>query len=138
MKYFLTENYSVEENCEGNLRQMLASISSRTKFELIEPAGITIFSLLRELSEDATSIDVVKVKPAFMDMRIFMPQKDASDAYFTPEKGNVGSIPISLFTENGCPKEVVDELIKIGYFFQITTQAGTTVTLVPTKGCSLI
>lgn len=133
MKFFLKEDYSIEENQEGSLVQTLVSISNRTKFTVVEPASIEIYSILREPSEKATGLDIIKIKPAFADMRLFLPRKNEKP-YFSLENGNCGTMPYQTFIDNGCPEEVLKELVSVGYFLQITTEMGTKVTLIPSKG----
>ncbi len=129
-KYFLTENFSLEENQEGSLRQTLVSISNRTKFEIIQPAGIKIYSIFREPQPENKSMDVLKFHPAYTDISILLP----GSRYFEPEKHNMGTLTDEFFTDNGCPKEIVSEVKKTGYFLQVMKPDGSNIILFPAEG----
>lgn len=129
---FLLDSYEVEANNDLELVEFLTSVSNRTHFEVIEPTSLQVYSLLNEPNEDANGIDIIKLDPAYSDMRLFLPNK--GESYFAPEKGNVGTMPYEAFLENGMTEEFLEELKTVGYFFQMTTEAGKKVTLIPTKG----
>lgn len=133
-KYFLTEGFAVEENQEGSLTQTLISVSNRTKFDVIDPIDINIYSVLREPGTKSTGFDLVKFQPAFVNISLFEPQTEPEGSYFHPSKKNVGTMPFDTFLKEGLPKEVLEEIVEVGYFLQIKTEMGTKLTLVPAKG----
>lgn len=130
---FLEESYEIVEHSEMGLFQILTHVSNRTHFELVDPVNITIFSLLREPTEDEDAFEVIKTKPAFADMRLFLPQKDGEN-YFSTERGNIGKMPYAIFLQNGASEEMLEEVKRVGYFMQVTTEENSIVTLIPSKG----
>ena len=130
-KEFLMDSFSIEEDGDKNLVQLLTSISNRTKFQTVEPSSIKIISLTRIPTEDEDEMQVAILNPAYADARIFEVRKDS---YFAPEKGNFGSLPFKTLLSQGVSYEAINDIVDAGYFLQIADEYGTVTTLIPSKG----
>lgn len=126
---FLDEDFEISDNRENGVNKALTIISNSTVYKVINPSGITIFSLTSRRSDD--SFDLIKINPDYADEKIILPS-NPQQIYFAPSRGNRGTMSVDKLKKWGITDKQISEIRERGYFLQYHEKS-TVITLIPSK-----